>query len=105
MAKWFGNVGISETVEYEPGRWEPKVIPHPYYGDVISNRWKRQNSGGVNDDINVSNQISIVADLYAMEHCSSIAYVEYMGEKWKVTDIDNQYPRLILSIGGVWNGE
>lgn len=105
MAKWFGEVGFAETVEYEPGRWEPEIISRPYYGDVISNRWRRENSGGVNDNINLSKQISIVADPYAGEHCSSIVYVEYMGERWKVTDVDVQYPRLILSVGGVWNGE
>lgn len=105
MSKWYGNVGFSKTVEYEPGSWEPQIIDRPYFGDVTSNRWKRQNSGGVNDDINLSNQISIVSDPYAVENCSTIAYVEFMGEKWKVTDVEVQYPRLILSIGGVWNGK
>lgn len=104
MSKWYGNVGFADAVEYEPGCWEEEVVERPYYGDVISNRWKRQNSGGVNDNINLSNQISIVADPYAMNHCSTIAYVEYMGAKWSVTDVDPQYPRLILTVGGVWNG-
>lgn len=104
MSKWYGNVGFSETVEYEPGSWEPQIVDRPYYGDVMSNRWKRQNSGGVNDDVNLSNQISIVCDPYAVQHCSAITYAEFNGEKWKVTDVEVQYPRLILSIGGVWNG-
>lgn len=104
MSKWYGKVGFADTVEYEAGCWEEQVVDRPYYGDVISNRWKRQNSGGVNDNINLSNQISIVADPYAMNHCSTIAYVEYMGTKWKVTDVDPQYPRLLLTVGGVWNG-
>lgn len=103
MSKWYGNVGFSETVEYEPGAWEPQIVDRPYYGDVMSNRWKRQNSGGVNDDINLSNQIGIVSDPYAVQHCSAITYVEFMGEKWKVTDVEVQFPRLILTIGGVWN--
>lgn len=104
MAKWYGNIGFSETVETEPGLWELQIVDRPYYGDVISNRWKRQTSTGVNDNINLSNQISIVADPYAEQHCASIAYVEYMGVKWKVTDVEVQRPRLILSIGGEWNG-
>ena len=62
MSKWYGKVGFVDTVEYEAGCWEEKVVERPYCGDIISNRWKRQNSGGVNDDINLSNQISIVAD-------------------------------------------
>lgn len=105
MAKWHGKVGFSDTVECEPGVWKPVVVERPYYGDVISNRWKRQNSGGVNDDITVSNQISIVADPYANNHCSAIVYVEFMGTNWKVSDVEVQYPRLILNIGGVYNGE
>ena len=104
MSKWCGNVGFADTIEYEPGSHENEVVERQYYGDVISNRWKRQNSGGVNDDINLSNQISIVADPYALNHCSTIAYIEYMGTRWKVTDVDPQFPRLILNIGGVYNG-
>lgn len=104
MAKWYGNVGFSETAEVKPGLYEPSIIERPYFGDVISDRWKRQNSQGINDDINLSNQISIVSDPYADQRCSSIIFVKYKGSKWKVTDVEIQYPRLILSIGGVWNG-
>lgn len=104
MNKWYGNVGFSETTEVEPGLYEPQIVDRPYYGDISSNRWKRQNSGGVNDNINLSNQISIVSDPYAVQHCSAITYVEIMGVKWKVSDVEIQYPRLILSVGDVWNG-
>lgn len=104
MAKWYGNIGFAGTSEVEPGIWAEGITERPYYGDVVSNRWKRQSSGEVNDDIKISNSISIVADPYAVSHCSTIAYVEFSGAKWKVTDIEVQYPRLILTIGGVWNG-
>lgn len=103
--KWCGKIGFTYTGEVEPGVWlEDQIVERTYFGDVISNRWKRQNSGEVNDDINISNQISIVADPYARDHCSSMTYVEFMNEKWKVTDVEVQWPRLILSIGGVYNG-
>lgn len=105
MAKWCGEIGFTYTGEVEPGVWvDNEIIERTYYGDITSNRWKRQNSGEVNDDINISNQISIVADPYARDHCSSMTYIEFMNEKWKITDVEVQYPRLILSIGGVWNG-
>lgn len=71
----------------------------------MGNRWKRQNSGGINDDVNISNIISIVADSFANENCSEIVYAEFLGIKWKVTDIEPQYPRLLLTLGGVYNGE
>lgn len=105
MAKWYGVIGFSETVEYEPGLWEPSVVERPYFGDLISNRWKRENSGGINDNINLSNSISILMDPYVEQHCGSVAYVTFKDTKWKVSDIEVQYPRLILSIGGVWNGK
>lgn len=106
MSKWYGMIGFSETVESEPGIWDPVITEKPYYGDVISNRWNRQvSSNSTNDNINITNSISIVADPYAVDNCSKMTYVEFMGTKWKVSSVDVQYPRLILSIGGVWNGE
>lgn len=104
MAKWHGKIGFTNTMETDPGIWEDEIVERPYFGDVINEQWKRQPSGGVNDDINVANRISIVADPYAMDHCSTITYVEFMGAKWKVSDINVQYPRLILTLGGVRNG-
>lgn len=105
MAKWFGKVGYAVTEETEPGVWEDVITEREYYGDMTSDRWKRQNSGEVNDNITLANVISIVADPFAYQHCSKIAYVEILGEKWKVSDIDaSQRPRLTLTIGGVYNG-
>ena len=106
MAKWFGKVGYAVTEEIEPGDWQEQITEREYFGDVISNRWKRQQTSDQNNDnINLSNVISIVADPFANQHCSNIAYVEYMGTKWKVTDIEPQFPRLLLTIGGVYNGQ
>lgn len=68
-----------------------------------SNRWKRQNSGEINDNLNLANVLSILADPFAFENHSYIAYVDILGTKWKVTDVELQYPRMILSIGGIWN--
>lgn len=104
MAKWYGKIGYAITEETEPGLWEPKIIERTYYGDIISDLRKRQNSGEVNDNINLSNVISIVADPFVIQNCSLMAYVEIMGAKWKITDVDIQYPRLTLTIGGVYNG-
>lgn len=105
MSKWFGKVGYASTKEIEPGLYEPTITEKEYYGDVRSNRWKRQSSEDVNDNINISNVISIIADPFALQKCSEIAYVEYMGTKWKVTDVEPQFPRLILTLGGVYNGQ
>ena len=106
MSKWYGKVGYADIVETEPGLWEDQIVERAYYGDLIRNRWKRQTpSDGINDNIMIATDISIVADPYAMNHCSTMIYAEVMGTKWKVTEVLPEYPRLTLTLGGVWNGE
>lgn len=106
MAKWYGNIGYAETVEIEPGLWEETITERPYYGDTVRNLGsKLQNSGGVNDNINLVNCISIVADPFANENFYAMRYIEFKGTKWKISDVEVQYPRLILTMGGVYNGQ
>lgn len=104
MARWYGKVGYAENVEIEPGNWSEKIIEKAYYGDMIRNSRLLQNSGGLNDNINVANQISIVADPYANNHIFAMRYVEFQGAKWKISNVEVQHPRLILTVGGLWNG-
>ena len=105
MSKWYGVIGYAESVEVEPGVWDEQIIERSYYGDLIRNFRKLEPSGGVNDNVNLANELSIVADPYANEHFFAMRYVELMGAKWKIANVDVQYPRLILTIGGVYNGE
>lgn len=104
MSKWFGKIGYAITGETEPGVWEDTIVTRDYYGDLISDKYRRQSSGNVNDDINLTSVISIIADPFAYENCSHMAYAEIMGARWKIIDIDTQPPRLNLTIGGVYNG-
>ena len=103
MAKWYGKVGFAKTVETEPGIWEEQIIEEHYYGDLISNFRRLQNSGEVNDDVNIANKISMLAHPFAMNNFHAIRYAEYMDTKWKVTDVEVQDHRLILSLGGVYH--
>ena len=105
MAKFYGKIGYAVTIETEPGVWVDQIAERSYYGDVIRNVRKLQTSDQVNDDINISNEISIVADPFAYQNFHSMRYVEYMGTRWKVQSIEVSYPRLILSVGGVYNGQ
>lgn len=104
MNKFYGKIGYAITKETTPGVWIEQIVERSYYGDVIRNIRRLQSSENLNDDINVSNEISIVADAFANQNFHSMRYVEYMGTKWKVSSIEVKYPRLILSIGGVYNG-
>ena len=104
MAKFYGVIGYSETVETKPGVWKDQITEHEYCGDLLQNTRSIQSSETLNDDINVANKISIVADPFAYKNFHSMKYVEFMGAKWKITKVEVQYPRLILTIGGVCNG-
>lgn len=105
MAKFCGPVGFVETIETAPGVWSNNDVERVYYGDVLRNmsRWSTS-SETTNGELNINNQISIVADPYANENFHSMRYVGFMGTKWKITNVEVKYPRLILSLGGVYNG-
>ncbi len=103
MAKFYGAVGYAETVETEPGIWEEIITERMQCGELVRNTRKFQTSGEINDDINIANEISIIADPYANENFHAMRYVIFMGTKWKITSVEVQYPRLILTIGGIFN--
>lgn len=107
MAKFYGPIGYSISEETSPGVWaQEHLVERNYKGDVLQNYRKVSQGESINDDIDVSNRISIVADPFAMQHFHTIKYVKWMGAYWKVTTVDaSQRPRLILTIGGVYNGE
>lgn len=104
MAKYYGMVGYAETVETRPGIWEEVITERPYYGDVIRNIRRLETGESVNDNVVINNSISIVADPYAYQHFLAMRYVKWMGANWKVTNVEVQSPRLLLTIGGVYNG-
>lgn len=104
MGKWYGEIGYEETVQTTPGVWKEQITKRNYYGDVIRNTRRLQSANQLNDNVNVSNEISIVADPFAYQNFHSMRYVEFMGTKWKITNVEVQYPRLILELGGVYNG-
>ena len=105
MAKWFGKIGFANTVETSPGVWEEQITTREYFGDVYRNTRRLQTTDQVNDDIVISNEISILADPFANENFHSMRYAEFMGTPWKITNVDVKYPRLTLTLGGVYNGK
>ena len=105
MSKFYGEIGYAVTKETAPGVYTETVEKRNYYGDLLRNSRSMQSAGQVNDNINISNEISIVADPFAMENFHSMLYVNYMGANWKVSNVEVKYPRLILTIGGVYNGQ
>lgn len=103
MAKFSGMIGYEQTVEKSPGVWVENIVEKPYYGDFTRVTRKLQGNDTVNSNINVANEISIVADPFAMENFFSMRYVTFMGAKWKINSVEVQHPRLILGIGDLYH--
>lgn len=103
MAKFYGVIGYVETKETAPGVWREVSEERHYRGDIIRNTRRWENGQNLNDNLNVSNQFSIVADAYAYEHFFAMRYINWMGASWKITNVEVQRPRLILTVGGVYN--
>lgn len=107
MARFYGKVGFATIKEdpENPGVWIDSIREGDYFGDVLQNRSRWSQGTGANDDLSIENRISIVADPYACQNFSKIKYVKWMHQAWKVTAVEVERPRLILTIGEEWNGE
>ena len=103
MAKFYGSIGYAETVETSPGVWKEQITKREYFGELVRNTRKLQSTDQVNDNININNEVSIIADPYAISNFHSMRYAEFMGTKWKISNVEVKYPRLILTLGGVYN--
>ena len=104
MARFYGKIGYGVSVQTVPGVWSDEITERAYYGDVLNDLRSISSSEKVNDDIRLQNRISIVADAFALGNYLQIKYVEVSGFKWTVNSVDVERPRLILSLGGVYNG-
>lgn len=104
MAKFHDAVGYVEQYEVRPGVWVDQEIEITYFGDVLRNTRRLSDGIGLNDDLSVGNNISILADPYALEHFFAIRYVKWAGARWTVTEVEVKRPRLLLKLGGVYNG-
>lgn len=103
--KYYDKIGFWEKdVETAPGVYQSKIVEKDYTGDIIENRQRWNDNQQINDNLTITNRISIIADMYFNEHMSSIKYVKYLGTKWKVNSLSINYPRVILELGEVYNG-
>lgn len=105
MPKFFGKIGYSETTETKPGVWVEDIVEREYYGDLVRNSSNWRNADKLNDDISINNSISILADPYALNSFHKMRYVNFMGANWKITNVEVEFPRIILTLGGVYNGD
>jgi hypothetical protein len=104
LAKFFGEIGFATQVETSPGIWEDKIIEKQYYGDVTRESRRFSASEQVLDNINLSNQVSIIADGYVTDNIQNLRYVRWLGGLWKISYVELKFPRLVLEMTGVYNG-
>ncbi len=105
MAKFCGKVGFWATAETEPGIWTETIVEKTYRGDIVRNISNFSLMESVNGTTTLNNSISIVADPYATQNYQNMRYVVLNGFKWKITSVDLQYPRIVLSVGGEYRGD
>lgn len=105
MAKFCGVIGYATPIEVSPGVWTDVITERKHYGDVLENnvRWSSV-SDSTNDNLSLGNRFSILADPYAEQNFHSMRYIEFMSTKWKITNVSTSRPRLIISVGGAYNG-
>lgn len=104
MAKFFGELGYGHMTETAPGVYQETITEKSYFGDVIQNTRRLVGEGKVNFDVVLTNNLSVVADAYANENYFAIRYARWNGAVWVVTSVQVQRPRLILELGGVYDG-
>lgn len=105
MAKFHGYVGFVDYVETAPSVWTEVASEKEYSGDLIRKRNHLASAAVINDNITINNEISIIADPYINQHFPSIRYVKWNKGVWKVTSVEDQYPRMILTLGDIYNGK
>ena len=107
MTRFAGVVGYGERVEFPAsgsGDWKDVITERSYFGKVVKNSRRIQAEGQVNFDLSIQNSIEIVADAYARDNMEKLRYVMWRGNRWKVDEITEQSPRLLLRLGELYNG-
>lgn len=104
MARFAGLVGYVTQEEKVPDVWSPTENPRVMKGDIIRQSSSVQNDNKVNSDISLGHRISLIGDAYAFDNYYNIKWVNIDGYKWEVISVEIQRPRIIVSLGGKYNG-
>lgn len=102
--KFYGNIGFAVTVDDGDGVWKETITDKKYTGDVMRLSRNRESGEHINDGLRINTQISLLLDPWFQEHLSQIRYVEYMNTKWIAESVEVQYPRVNITLGGIYHG-
>lgn len=107
--KWSGKIGfyVDEEVIKDgigTGIWKPQIVERSYTGNIVRDYRSQENTNDkVNEDVTISNNISVILDRYLDSHICDIKYITFKGVKWKVKGFTINHPRIDISIGGIYN--
>lgn len=104
MARFAGLVGYVTQEETSPGIWSSVEKSVMMKGELIRQSSNNRDAGKVNSDITLNHRVSLMGDSYSFDNYYNIKWVMVDKVKWEVSSIEIQRPRLILAIGGLWNG-
>lgn len=104
MARFYGQIGFAVTEETRPGIFEETYVERSYKGDVTRKTRSWDHGDYLNDDLNIKNEISIIADGFANTNFGVMRYVRWMNQTFDITSatIDTDRHRITLSLGGVF---
>lgn len=106
--RFSGAVGYASSAETAPGVWKEIMTEVEYFGDVIKDSRRLEPPSQVppvtNSGIGLENSFSIIGDEQAYGNINKMRYVRWNGIAWTITNVEVRRPRLVLTIGGQWDG-
>lgn len=106
--RFSGAVGYAVETQTAPGVWTDVITEKSYYGDVVRSSRRLEPPPlvppGTNPTLALENSFSILADEQAYANFMNIRYVVWEGQRWTVTNVEVRRPRLIFTVGALWNG-
>ena len=104
MGRFFGKIGFAKSVKTSEGVWEDSIEERSYYGDIIKNTRRWNTTENLNDNLEIKNEFSIIADSFCYQNIGAMRYITYMGTSWKINTAEINHPRIDITVGGVYNG-
>ena len=80
--RFSGEIGFAQSVEgtgNHIGIWEDVIKERHYYGDVLQNYHRWEQGIDINENLNLSNKISIFADRFCLDNYFKMRYVVLNG--------------------------
>jgi hypothetical protein len=104
MPKCSGVIGYALAGETQPGVWSENTVERTYYGEVVRDNRRVVDQGEINGSVNINNNISVVSNKFMLDNMAFMRYISFANSKWKITSVDIRPPRIIITLGGLYNG-